>query len=327
MRNRARALLCALSFIASTGCELGPKYEPPLRLATAPWIGYTPLHIARDRKLFGDLEIRIADFSTDFDARRSVSDRRVELLCSTLFDALRLIDHGTDLEVILVLDFSKGADGIVARPGVGGVRDLRGKRVAVEIGTLTQFVLLRALQRVGLDERDVTLVNLANEAAEDALAKGHIDAAALWEPFLSRAERKGGHRIFSSTEIPGEILDVLSVRRDALENRPGDIDSILVGWNGALGAIEREPRELEQAMAEHLDVTALEFHENMAGIEFVDFEQNRQLFDRSSERSVWAAYARTTEFMVQNKLLALPPRAAEDVFNPAPLRRVLARQR
>jgi NitT/TauT family transport system substrate-binding protein len=317
----------ALAYARSlAGCDLGPKYEPPLRIGTAMWPGYTPFYLARDKGLFGETEVKLASFSTDFDASRAFRDGRIDLLCETLADALRTIDQGNDIRIILVLDFSNGADGIVAHAGITKVSELRGKRVAVEIGTLTHFMLLRALELSSLKEEDVALKNLGMEEATAALGRGEVDAAVLWEPYLMKAEKGGARRVFSSAEVPGEILDVLAVRADALRDRSRDVDRTLKAWSAALGFFRQRPREAEPIMATQMDMTARELRESLSAIELVDLAQSLELFDPKAEGpSVRASYAKVAAFMAQHKLLTHPARAAEDVLDPAPLRRVLSR--
>jgi NitT/TauT family transport system substrate-binding protein len=319
------AFLLGLALFALAGCDIGPTYEPPVRIATAPWLGYMPFYIARDRRLYGDMDVRIAEFSTDFDAARATADGRVELFCGTLSDILRQRDHGVDLRIVAALDFSKGADGIVARPPITDVAGLRGKRVGAEIGTLTHFVLLRALERANVAEGEVTIVNVAMDGALEALDKGDVDAASLWEPFLSKAERAGARRVFTSAEIPGEILDVLSVPSDVLAARPKDIERVLRAWDGALGVIQREPEATLPGMAERLDMSIPELKEGLTTIELVDLKQNRRLFERSGGAgSVWAAYSSAGSFMTKNKLVKSPPADPETVLQPFLLQRAAA---
>lgn len=325
-RSGARVVFLALFLLLSiAGCDIGLTYDPPLRIASAPWIGYTPFYVARDRRLYGDMDVRIAEFSTDFDAARASADGRVELTCGTLSDVLRQRDQGTDLTIVAALDFSNGADGIVARPPIADVAGLRGKRVGAEIGTLTHFVLLRALERAKVDEREVTIVNVAMEQALLALEKGEVDAVSLWEPYLTKAEGLGGKRIFSSAEIPGEILDVLAARTEVLATRSGDIERVLVGWNGALDLIRRDPSASLPVMAAHVEMTVPDLKVSLATVELVDLKQNLRLFERAAGGgSVWDAYSRAATFMTQNKLVKGPPADADAVLNPALLQRAAA---
>ncbi len=308
--------------LSIAGCDIGLTYDPPLRIASAPWIGYTPFYVARDRRLYGDMDVRIAEFSTDFDAARAGADGRVELVCGTLSDILRQRDQGTDLTIVAALDFSKGADGIVARPPIADVAGLRGKRVGAEVGTLTHFVLLRALERAKVEEREVTIVNVAMEQALLAFEKGEVDAVSLWEPYLTKAEATGGKRIFSSAEIPGEILDVLAARTEVLATRSGDIERVLLAWGGALDVIRRDPSASLPVMAAHVDMTVPDLKESLATIELVDLKQNLRLFERAAGGgSAWDAYSRAASFMTQNKLVKRPPADADAVLKPALLQR------
>ena len=114
--------------------------------------------------------------------------------------------------VVLVLDESAGGDQVAVRNDVPSIAALRGKTVAVTFSTLGPYVLSRALQRHGLSFNDVTVRNIPLAQMPAALAKGEVQAAAFFPPFSEYAARKGQSRVlFDSSQIPGEIFDVLVV--------------------------------------------------------------------------------------------------------------------
>lgn len=328
MRIRRRALLSTgLSSAAlwSFGCGFGRRPAPPLRMVVTPWVGNTPFYIAKERGLFGDTDLRIASFGTDFDAWRALADGRADFTTGTLIDILRGTDIGVDLRIPAVVDFSNGADGIVARAGITRIADLAGARVGVEVGTLTHFMLIRALERDGLTEADVKLSNLSMEEALRAFDDGKIDAAAFWEPFLGKAATAGRSTIFTSREIPGEILDVLAVRADVFRDHPEHVALLLAGWERGLAFLRRDPAEGARLAVKYLGMTTAELHEALKGIHLVDGAESGRLFERSRAPSIWTTHESATAFMQKHDILTRPPGAAETLFAPSVARGLLGR--
>lgn len=73
---------------------------------------------------------------------------------------------------------------IVARKskGIAHETDLKGKRIATYPGTSAAFYLRKVLERSGLTEKDVTIVELPPRACAEALIAGTVDAMSMWEP-------------------------------------------------------------------------------------------------------------------------------------------------
>jgi NitT/TauT family transport system substrate-binding protein len=300
-------LFAALLAPVTSGCDRQPRYTPPVHVVTTPWLGNAPLFAARERGLFGPTDVRIVELSTDFDAWRAIIERRADLATGTLFDVLHGIDRGADVRIVMALDFSSGADGVVAQDG------------------LTHFVLLRALERAGLGEGDVTLENLSMDESKLALDEGRVDAASLWEPYFSQAAAPPRRKVFTSSEIPGEIVDVLVVRSEVLEERPEDVARIIRGFHAATVSLDQDPAHAAEVLAGFLGTTAEQMQSTLAHVDLLDLAQNEALFDRASaDGSMWKAYARAAAFMEAHGMLRRPARPSDEVIDPAPLRRAAA---
>src|SRR5262245_60762437 len=131
-------LVCLLP--GMSGCDLATP-TPPLRLTLLTWTGYAPFYVARDLRFYPPGQLDLVTLNTSIDTAQAFLQRRTDFLAASLFDVLRLLDQGADCKIVLVLDQSRGADGIAARPGITSVQDLKGQRVAVEIGTMAQYTL------------------------------------------------------------------------------------------------------------------------------------------------------------------------------------------
>jgi NitT/TauT family transport system substrate-binding protein len=317
MRRRPLALLFAcLLGLWLAACDLGTKYEPPLVLAATPWIGISPFYVARDRRLLGDTELRIAAMPTDYDSRRAMRDGRADLVQGTLSDILKAIDSGVDLQVILIVDSSNGADGIVARPGIDSLRDLKGCRIGVEIGALTHVVLRLALRHAELREEDVTLVNMSMGEARVALEQGRLDAAVFWEPLLSKVAVAPWRKVFTSAEVPGEIVDILAVRNHVLQSRPDALERLLRAWGEATHSVKQGSPDVLAMAAKPLGLSVEELQESLNGIELVDLQENIRLFDAANTPSAWRSYQTVAQFMVSHGMLEHPVRDPQTIFDP-----------
>jgi NitT/TauT family transport system substrate-binding protein len=321
------ALLFLLALLLLVGCDSMKSKPQPLRLGLSDWPGHAPFYAAGKLDLFRPAPVELKGFSSNFDRNRAFSQGRLDVLAAPLFDALRIADDGIPLKIILFSDYSSGGDGIVARGEITSVAGLKGKRVSAELGAITHFVLLAALEQAGLTEKDVEIVNLSVPEAADALAKGKLDAATLWDPHLSlRASEPGAHRIFTSKEIPGLVADVLLVHKAIADARPDDIAAIVKGWEKALAAMRERPREVEATMAEAMSRLPDGLRADLTGLELLDLTKNRELFDpRTSGPSVWKSYDTTVTFMNQHHLLKRPVLDPKDVLDPRFVERALAK--
>ena len=127
------------------------------------------------------------------------------------------------------VDISHGADVVVGRKGLKTMRDLQGKSVAVESSALGAFVLSRALTLNGMQAGDVNVVHLESNEQTSAFEKGQVDGAVTFDPYRAQFLQAGATTLFDSTQIPGEIVDLLAVRATASSGGLGG-PCALNGW-------------------------------------------------------------------------------------------------
>ncbi len=123
------------------------------------------------------------------------------------------------------MDYTTGSDGVVAKEDIQSLQDLKGKRIAVQEGTIAHFTVLKALEKAGLDQTQVQLVDLDLDSLQQAFLHDEVDAAGTYEPYMSNMARQGkGHIIFSSREIPRAICDVLFVKEQIARDHLDVVD-------------------------------------------------------------------------------------------------------
>ncbi|WP_147534606.1 sulfonate ABC transporter substrate-binding protein [Bacillus marasmi] len=85
---------------------------------------------------------------------------------------------------------------------IKSIKDLKGKKIALNKGSNVHYLLVKALEKNGLKYEDVETAFLPPSDARAAFEKGVVDAWVIWDPFLAEAERKIGARIlFDGTDL------------------------------------------------------------------------------------------------------------------------------
>lgn len=300
--------------LGAVGCS--KRSAAPLHLGLNMWAGTIPFYAAAERGAYGAVKVELAASDSLADTYQAVNKGQLELLSMSLFDALELLDKCADFRIIMATSYSNGADGLVAHRSVATLRDLRGKRISVGVGTFSHLVLLRALERGGVPEADVTLVNLSTRQGAEAFQGGTVDAAMLWEPYLSQSRMSEAHTLFTTAEIPGEMPDVLLARSDVIEQRRDDLLAVLRGWDKTVRVWNSHPDEIEGGMARMASISLDELRSGKSGIVVADLAKSRALFDPAEKgTSIWKAYEATASFMVQHHLLQQAPRPAQEIVD------------
>ena len=311
-----RCLFPAL-LIVLTACQAP---ESPLRVATIQWVGYQPLHLAENQGYFDDLPVRLADFKSNVESLRAFRNGDVEVAALTLDEVLLLNAEGHDARVILVLDYSQGADAIVARPDIPDLAMLKGKRVGVESTAAGAYLLARALEFAGLDSADVNIVKLGIETQEQAYRDGAVDAFATFEPMRTRLLKLGARELFNSTQMPGEIVDVLAARGDTIEQRPEAIAALMRGWFRALEYAANQPDAAARQVAPHLGLTEEDYLRAVTGMRFPSLAENCALLDGAALQ-MRDTLLRLHGVMLKTGLLHTPEPAG-DILDPRLLKRL-----
>jgi sulfonate transport system substrate-binding protein len=116
--------------------------------------------------------------------------------------------------------------------GINQIADLKGKRVAVTRGTDPHIFLVRALQSVGLTERDITPVLLQHPDGKTALIRGDVQAWAGLDPMMAQAEVEDGARLFFR-KPEANTWGILNVREEFLKQHPELVRRVLAVYEDA----------------------------------------------------------------------------------------------
>lgn len=232
----------------------------PLRIGLNAWPGYEFLYLAQERGFYRDagVAVQLVEFNSLSDARRAYERGQIDGLGTTVIEVLQARqDHKRNLQIVDVVDYSDGADEVLARPER---KDLRGARVGVELGSLGIYVLVRALEQNGLSLTDITAVNMDQLSMQEAFQKGEIDAMVTYPP-VSVAIKKDGkaHALFTTASIPGEVVDVIAIDEQIVLKRTDEVRRLLSAFHRAMEFTAKEPTIAIPIMADREGISPADF--------------------------------------------------------------------
>ena len=209
---------------------LPARADDTVKIAHSTWVGYGPLYIARDKGIFkkNGVDVDLIVMEDPKERFPTLMADKIQMIASTVDTALLYLKKPTDFQYVVAIDNSNGGDGIVAIKDIKSIADLKGKKVAVNEGSVSEFYLNVLLGKAGLKESDLNTVNMTAADAGSAFVAKRVDAAVTWEPWLTKGKTTDfGHLLADSSTTPGLITDVLIVKTDWANAHKKDVEAIV----------------------------------------------------------------------------------------------------
>lgn len=255
----------------------------PLRLGYSDWPGWVAWQIAIDKGWLTqaglDVKFEWFDYSASMEA---FAAGKIDGDCVTNGDALVMGAGGARNVMIMLTDYSNGNDMIVARPGITSLKDLKGKKIGIEIGLVEHLLLLDGLKKQGMTQDDVTLVNSKTNETPQVLASGQVDAIGAWQPNSGLAMKAlpGAHPVYTSAQSPGLIYDVLIVNPASIAVHRADYIKLIKVWDHVVSYIS-DPKTQDDAvqiMSARVGLTAAKYQPLLAGTHLISVAEANKIF-------------------------------------------------
>ena len=281
----ARFFLLLLAPLVLFSCAKEP--ETPVKIAINPWPGYEFLYLAKNKGFFKQvgLNMELVQLGSLSDSERAYLNGSVDGMASTLIEAVQAqVRSPESLKVIMVPDFSNGGDVIITRKEIATMADLKGKTVGCEVAGLGIFVLQRALSTHGLSLDDVTVVNTEQMRGETSMLAQKIDAFVSYPPVsIAILDHDEFHTVFTTAEIPNEIIDTVSVSVSALERYPDLPAKLMHAWQMSLDYFAGNQADAVAIMAKREGISTDDFLGTLGDLKILTKTEQLELFSQPQQ--------------------------------------------
>jgi NitT/TauT family transport system substrate-binding protein len=308
MKSSARiASVLGLVLMAAMFGVRGAAAEP-LKVGYSDWPGWVAWQVAIDKGWFKEAGVDVAfqwfDYSASMDA---FSAGKIDANLMTNGDTMVTGAGGGKGIMIMLTDYSNGNDMIVGKPGIKSLKDLKGKKVGIEVGLVEHLLLLHGLQESGMKEKDVTLVNAKTNETPQVLASGQVDAVGAWQPISGEAMKglAGSKPLYTSAKAPGLIYDVLAVSPTSLKARKDDWMKVIKVWDRVVHYIE-DPKTQDDAvkiMSARVGLSPEAYKPLLKGTKLIDVAEGKKIFKKGKGlQSLYGSSEIANDFNVKNEV-------------------------
>ncbi len=293
-----------------------PAVRAELKVGVSDWTGWVAWYVAQSEGYFKryGADVKLVWFANYSDSIAALSTGQLDANSQTWSDTLGPLAKRLPLKVVLVNDNSAGNDALMVGAGIRTFADLKGHTVALEQYSVSHFVLYTALARNGLTPRDVNVVNLSAGDAAAAFMSGRVDAAVVWNPWISLIEKSGrGRPLFTSRQMPGLIPDLLVAQESAIRAKRSDLVGMIEAWFDTVAFIHSHPDQAVRIMAKVVGMDSSQYEVFLSGTRFFDAAANREAFDPRDSASLVAVEPAIASFLLANRLIEGRPDVATGI--------------
>ncbi|MDX1812926.1 MAG: ABC transporter substrate-binding protein [Gammaproteobacteria bacterium] len=294
-------LLLILSILLSA-CSA--QKIPVLRIGTNVWLGYEPLYMARDKKYFQDDQVRLVEYASASQVINAFRNDLIDAAALTLDEAFLLLESDEKCSIALVMDMSYGGDALVAQKEFSSIQDIKGKKIGVESSALGAYMLTRVLEISNIKKSDVTIVNTSVDDHENQFIQKKLDAVITFEPILSKLIHAGGKLLFDSTQIPGEIVDVLIIKDEYLKKYPQQLELLKAAWFKTLKEIKTQPEASAKILSQRMNLSTKQTLAAYNGILLPNKKENEHLLYNNKNPILLYSSKRLAKIMEDEGLIS-----------------------
>ena len=273
-----------------------------IRIGITQWPGFEYLFIAKDQNFFkqAGLNIELVELSSLAEVRRAFERNKIDGMTTTLVEVLEAYKYSSNIaQPILVTDYSKGADEILATEDINSIKDLKGKKIGIEAGSMSTYLVYSALDMYDIQHSEVVLIPMDVHKLAKALVTKKVDAITSYPPIsISLKKQHEVKTIFDSSKISQTLLDVIAINTKSLAEQPKLQERLKHMWKLTLDYVNEHPEESYLTLTERIPISIEEFKDSMKMINMVSAEEQAKYFGQDG--IIMNSLIKTGEFIFMN---------------------------
>ncbi len=235
------------------------------------WAGNAPFFYLEDQNLLNGsgLKLELVSFNDNRQKIEYFKQGKIDILNVSDEVALSLQKEIPDLEIIFKTNVSNGADAMVTSKDINSIEELKGQIIGIEKGEVSHFFFKHILNKYGLKEEYFILKDLKGDEMGSMLISGQVDAAVMWEPWLSKAIELSGMKELVSTKNNPFLSDVLVSKKDFIDSNKDLIVKLKEAWNIAVNDYKNKEDYFIEHTAPILGISTSELSKHLKKVYFV----------------------------------------------------------
>lgn len=308
----ATALLSISSFAAAE----------PFKVCWSIYVGWMPWGYSVEQKIIDKwakkygIEIKVTQINDYVESINQYTAGQFDACAMTNMDALTIpAAGGVDSTALIVGDFSNGNDAVILKGDNKTVKDIKGQNVNLVELSVSHYLLARALESAKLKESDVKVVNTSDADMVAVFGTKSVTAVTTWNPLVGEIlKQPHTSKVFDSSQIPGEIMDLMVVNTATLKKNPALGKALTGAWYEIMGLMSSKEKvgvaaRTAMATASATDLAGFEaqlattkmFYTPAAAVEFVKSD------------APLATMKKVAEFSFEHGLLGDGAKSAEQI--------------
>ncbi len=309
LRNRSYtyciSLLLLLFLLPFLSCSKVGS-QTPVVIGINTWTGYDPLILAESKNLFqkNNVKVEIKRYGSAQEEMKAMRNGFLHAAALTMDEAVSLYKSGCRVHAVLVIDYSMGGDMIIGQKDIISMKSLVGKKVGCEGTVVGEFLLQRALRENRINGLDVKLIEIKADNWITTFKEKSIDALVCYNPTSTiLLDRHQGNLLFSSRNIPFEIIDVLVFSESISHGNKFVMVNVVKTWFDALEYVNENPDEAAEIIASEKKITPGEYKQGLLGLITPDLKTNKNIFNMKSDNNIYKYSQVIIDFMLSEGLL------------------------
>jgi len=310
LRKLANIILVSICFfcvVLVSSCSKSNQDAVPIIIGINNWTGYDPFILADETELFkkNNVNVKIKRFATATEEMQAMKNGKIQGAGFTLDEVFSLIESGFRGKVVLVVDYSMGGDMIIGQKNVKSFSKLEGKTIGYEGTVVGEFLLDRALHKNYMKESSIKLINVNADNWLSAFKTKSVDALVCFNPVATiLLNQEEGNLLFSSANIPFEIIDVLLLSDSFYDNNKTAITNILKSWFDALTYLDTNRDKAAEIISSVKSISPEEYKQGLKGLIAPSLKVNNALFDSKSDKNIYKYSQVIVDFMISKGLIS-----------------------
>lgn len=231
-----RSLVLSLTLLTSVPSFAAVKKE--FNVCWTIYAGWMPWGTISNEKIIDKwaskygIKINIVQLNDYIESINQYTAGQFDGCTMTNMDALTIpAAGGVDSTALITGSYSDGNDGVVLKGADKKLSDLKGMSVYLPELSVSHYLLVRGLEKAGLQEKDVKVVNTSDADIVSAFGTSGVRAAVAWNPQLSVIKKTPQtSEVFSSSQVPGELIDMMVVNTQTLKDNPALGKALTGAW-------------------------------------------------------------------------------------------------